>query len=107
MIQYAVKIVAATRHPVDYALNELAPLISFGASPRGTIGLIEGARALAFLRGRAYVLPQDIQDLVLDVLRHRVVLSYEAIAQGKTADDLLRQILKAIPVPTQALPLDA
>jgi MoxR-like ATPase len=69
--------------------------------------LIEGARALAFLRGRSYVLPQDIQDLVLDVLRHRVVLSYEAIALGKTADDLLRQILKAIPVPTQALPIDA
>jgi MoxR-like ATPase len=69
--------------------------------------LIEGARALAFLRGRSYVLPQDIQDLVLDVLRHRVVLSYEAIALGKTTDDLLRQILKAIPVPTQALALDA
>ena len=107
LIQYAVKIVAATRHPEHYALNELALLISFGASPRGTISLIEGARALAFLRGRSYVLPQDIQDLVLDVLRHRVVLSYEAIALGKTTDDLLRQILKAIPLPTQALPIDA
>jgi MoxR-like ATPase len=107
LIQYAVKIVAATRHPEHYALTELSPLISFGASPRGTISLIEGARALAFLRGRSYVLPQDIQDLVLDVLRHRVVLSYEAIAQGKTTDDLLRQILKTIPVPSQALPLDA
>jgi MoxR-like ATPase len=98
--------VAATRHPEHFSLEELTPLISFGASPRGTISLIEGARALAFLRGRSYVLPQDIQDLVLDVLRHRVVLSYEAIAQGKTADDLLRHILKVIPVPSQALPLD-
>jgi len=103
LIQYAVKIVAATRNPELYGLDALKPLISFGASPRGTISLIEGARALAFLRGRSYVLPQDIQDLVVDVLRHRLVLSYEAIAQGKSADDLIHEILKAIPVPIQPL----
>jgi len=103
LIQYAVKIVAATRSPENFGLAALKSLISFGASPRGTISLIEGARALAFLRGRSYVLPQDIQDLVVDVLRHRLVLSYEAIAQGKSADDLIHEILKAIPVPTQPL----
>lgn len=103
LIQYAVKIVAATRYPELYGLPELSPLISFGASPRGTISLIEGARARAFLRGRSYVLPEDVQDLVVDVLRHRIVLSYEAIAQGKTSDDVIHTLLKAIPVPVQPL----
>ena len=74
-----------------------------GASPRGTINLIEGARALAFLKGRPYVLPQDIKDLAVDVLRHRIVLSYEAISLGKTTDDLIHLLLATIPTPSQPL----
>jgi MoxR-like ATPase len=81
----------------------LAGLISFGASPRASIGLIEGARALALLRGRDYALPQDLVDLVPDILRHRLVLSYTALAQGKTADTLIQDIMKAVPMPDQPL----
>lgn len=103
LIQYAVKIVAATRYPEQFGLESIVPYISFGASPRGTINLIEGARALAFLRGRPYVLPQDIKDLAVDVLRHRIVLSYEAISLGKTTDDLIHLLLATIPTPSQPL----
>ncbi len=103
LIQYAVKIVAATRYPEQFGLERIAPYISFGASPRGTINLIEGARALAFLKGRPYVLPQDIKDLAVDVLRHRIVLSYEAISLGKTTDDLIHLLLATIPTPSQPL----
>jgi MoxR-like ATPase len=103
LIQYAVKIVAATRYPEQFGLESIAPYISFGASPRGTINLIEGARALAFLKGRPYVLPQDIKDLAVDVLRHRIVLSYEAISLGKTTDDLIHLLLATIPTPSQPL----
>ena len=103
LIQYAVKIVAATRFPEKFGLESIASFISFGASPRGTINLIEGARALAFLKGRPYVLPQDIKDLAVDVLRHRIVLSYEAISLGKTTDDLIHLLLATIPTPSQPL----
>lgn len=103
LIQYAVKIVAATRYPEQFGLESIVPYISFGASPRGTINLIEGARALAFLKGRPYVLPQDIKDLAVDVLRHRIVLSYEAISLGKTTDDLIHLLLATIPTPSQPL----
>ncbi|MFN9153962.1 MAG: AAA family ATPase, partial [bacterium] len=75
----------------------------FGASPRATIGLIEGGRALAFMRGRDYVLPEDVIDLVPDVLRHRLTLSYEALADGVSADELVMTILKAIPAPDRPL----
>jgi MoxR-like ATPase len=85
-LQYAVKLVSATRRGERYGLGELARYITFGASPRATIWLIEGARALAFLRGRDYVLPEDVADLVPDVLRHRLVLSYEALSDGQSAD---------------------
>ena len=103
LIQYAVRIVAATRDPKRSGLADLERFITFGASPRATIGLIEGARALGFLRGRAYVLPQDVVDLAFDVLRHRIVLSYEALAEGITADEIIRQILKAVPRPEKPL----
>jgi MoxR-like ATPase len=83
-MQYAVKLVSATRGPKAYGLAELAKYLTYGASPRATIGMIEGAKALALLRGRRYVLPEDITDLVPDVLRHRLVLSYEALAEGLT-----------------------
>ena len=82
LIQYAVRLVAATRDPERYGLKDLARYLTFGASPRASINLIEGARALAFLRGRDYVLPEDVTDMVPDVLRHRLVLSYEALAEG-------------------------
>jgi len=90
-LQYAVKVVSATRRCERYGLGELARYITFGASPRATICLIEGAKALAFLRGRDYVLPEDVADLVPDVLRHRLVLSYEALSDGQTADALIER----------------
>ena len=89
LIQYAVKLVSATRRPERYELADIAKYLTFGASPRATIGLIEGARALAFMRGRSYALPEDMTGLVGDVLRHRLVLSYEALAEGIDADTLI------------------
>ena len=103
LIQYAVRLVGATRHPAQYQLAELAPYITYGASPRATIGLIEGAKALAMLRGRRYALPEDMSDLVPDVLRHRVVLSYEALAASISADQIVQRILKAVPAPEKPL----
>ncbi len=103
LIQYAVKLVGATRRPGKYGLAEIAKYLSYGASPRATIGMIEGARALALLRGRRYVLPEDITDLVPDVLRHRIVLSYEALAEGLNPDTLIERVMKAVPVPDKPL----
>lgn len=103
IMQYAVKVVSATRRPDRYGLGDMARYMTFGASPRATINLIEGSRALAFLRGRTYVLPEDLIDLVPDVLRHRLVLSYEALSDGLTADQLIMRILKAIPAPDRPL----
>ena len=103
LIQYAVKLVAATRDPSRFGLPDIARYITFGASPRATINLIEGARALAFLRGRQYALPADVTDLVPDVLRHRLVLSYEALSDGLTADQLVTRIMQTIPVPDKPL----
>jgi MoxR-like ATPase len=103
LVQYAVKIVAATRKPAHYGLEQLGRYLSFGASPRATIAMIEGARALALLRGRSYVLPADLVDLVPDVLRHRLVLSYEALSDGQDADALILRILGALPQPDTPL----
>lgn len=103
LIEYAVRIVAATRRPADYGVGDTARYIAYGASPRASINLIVTARALAFIRGRNYVLPQDILDMALDVLRHRLVLSYEAMSDAVTADMLLRRILDRIAAP--AVPL--
>jgi len=103
LIQYAVKLVGATRRPAMYDLADLAPLITYGASPRATIGMVEGARALAMLRGRTYVLPEDMVDLVPDVLRHRLVLSYEALAQNTTPDEIVQRILAKVPAPDKPL----
>jgi len=102
-VQYAVKLVSATRRPDQYGLAELSRYVTFGASPRATIGLIEGARALAFLRGRGYVLPEDITELAPDVLRHRLVLSYEAMSDGRTADALIARVMQAVPAPEKPL----
>ena len=103
LIQYAVKLVAATRRPEQYGLKDIEHYITFGASPRATISLIEGARALAFLRARAYALPEDVIDLVPDVLRHRLVLSYEALSDGQSADALIMRVLQAIQAPEAPL----
>jgi MoxR-like ATPase len=97
--EYAVSLVMATRRPAQYGLPDLAESIQFGASPRGSINLVHAARALAFLRGRDYALPQDVQEVARDVLRHRLVLTYDALAEGSTPDALLDRFLAAVPVP--------
>ena len=99
LVEYAVKMVTATRQPQTVGLKELAPYVTFGASPRASINLILAARALAFVRGRSYALPQDVLDMALDVMRHRLVLSYEALSDNVSADDMLKKILNRIPMP--------
>jgi MoxR-like ATPase len=99
LIEYAVKVVGATREPASVGLRELAGYVAYGASPRASINLILAAKALAFVRGRDYALPQDVRDLAADVLRHRVVLSYEALADNVSADDVLTGVLAALPPP--------
>ena len=103
LIEYAIRVVNATRDPREVGLPDLARYLTFGASPRASINLILAARALAFVRGRPYVLPQDVLDLVYDVLRHRLSLSYEALSDNVTGDDLIRQILDRIPPPVVPL----
>jgi MoxR-like ATPase len=103
LVQYAVRLVSATRTPERHGLKELRKYITFGASPRATISLTEGARALAMLRGRGYVLPEDMTDLVADVFRHRIVLSYEALSEGLSADALVDKIMAKIPPPAKPL----
>jgi len=103
LIQYAVRLVSATRKPEQHGLKDLSRLITYGASPRATINLVEGARALAMLRGRSYALPEDMGDLVPDVLRHRLVLSYEALAEGLNADGLIQSIMAKITPPAKPL----
>jgi len=103
LIQYAVRLVAATRAPRQHGLPDLAGHIAYGASPRATIALAEGAQALAMLRARAYALPEDLLDLVPDVLRHRISLSYEALAEGLDADALIQRILNHLPPPARVL----
>jgi MoxR-like ATPase len=103
LVQYAVKLVSATRNPDKHGLKDLGRFITYGASPRATINLTEGARALAMLRGRTYALPEDMVDLVPDVLRHRVVLSYEALSEGLSSDGLIQKIMAKIPPPAKPL----
>ncbi len=96
---YVLDVVSATRHPEEYRLKELKPLIEYGASPRASINLCLAARANAFLVGRGYVTPQDVKDVALDILRHRVLLTYEAEAEETTSDDVVRKVLESVPVP--------
>ena len=102
-MQYAVRLTSATRYPERYGIADLARYLSYGASPRATIHLIECARALACLRGRDYVLPEDVTDLAPDVLRHRLVLTYEALSDALTADELIRRIMAMVPAPEKPL----
>ncbi|HMX74087.1 MAG TPA: MoxR family ATPase [Anaerolineales bacterium] len=103
LIEYAVKMVNATRNPKEVGLGEVQRYIMFGASPRASINLILTAKALAFVRGRSYVLPQDVLDMALDVIRHRLVLSYEALSDNISSDDILKKILERIPLPVVPL----
>lgn len=103
LIQYAVKLVSATRDPARVGLPELRKFITYGSSPRGTINLTEAARALALMRGRRYVLSEDMTDLVHDVLRHRLVLSYEALSDGISADAILGKIMAKVSAPAKPL----
>jgi MoxR-like ATPase len=97
--EYAVRLVMATREPQAWGLPQLQPLIAHGASPRGSLGLVRGARALALLRGRDYVLPADVHDLAVDVLAHRLVLTYEALADEVPASRVVEQVLEAVAPP--------
>ena len=103
ILQYAVRLVSATRSPEKHGLKDLARLLAYGVSPRATINLAEGARALAMMRGRNYGLPQDMADLVPDVLRHRMALSYEALSEGLTADTLVGMLMAKIALPPKPL----
>jgi MoxR-like ATPase len=97
--RYAVQIASATRDPESVGLGELASYVSFGASPRGPISLMTASRALALIRGREYVLPQDVRELAKDALHHRIVLSYEALAAEVGADAIVDAVLEVVPVP--------
>ena len=103
LYEYAVRLATATRAPERYGLGELKRYITYGASPRASINLILTARALAFVRGRDYALPDDVRDMALDILRHRLVLSFEALSDDISSDSILRTILGRIPVPVVPL----
>jgi MoxR-like ATPase len=102
IVDYAVRLVLATRAPAEHGLADLSGLISHGASPRATLGLVKASRALALMRGREFVLPQDVFDVAPDVLRHRVLLSYEAIADGVTAEHIVNRVLGTVLAPRLA-----
>ncbi len=95
--KYAVDLVMSTRNPSEYGLDAIKPFIEWGVSPRATLSLLSGARAIAVLRGRNYATAQDVFDIARDVLRHRLILSYEALAAGTKADDVINQILTKVP----------
>ncbi|MBS1848454.1 MAG: MoxR family ATPase, partial [Actinobacteria bacterium] len=99
VVDYAVHLVFATREPEHYRLGEISPYLTYGASPRASLGLVAAGRALALLRGRTYVLPQDVFDVAPDVLRHRLVPSYEALAESITVEQILARILSTVPAP--------
>jgi MoxR-like ATPase len=99
LVDYVVRLVIATRTPGDHGLTDVAGWVSYGASPRASLGIIAAGRALALVRGRDYVLPQDVVDVVPDVLRHRLVLSYDALADGVPLDHIITRVLQTVPLP--------
>jgi MoxR-like ATPase len=103
LVSYSVALAAATRHPESVGLAELTEFVSYGASPRGPISVVQAARALALIRGRDYTTTEDIRALAKDAFRHRLVLSYQALAEGVTPDRILDSVLAAVPVPEVAL----
>jgi len=102
LIDYAVRLVLATRTPGAFGMDDVVPLIQYGASPRASLGLVRATRALALLRGRDYALPQDVEEIAPDVLRHRLVLSYDALADDISADSIVRRVIAGVPLPTVA-----
>jgi MoxR-like ATPase len=102
LVDYVVRLVVATRTPREHGMEDVATWVSYGASPRASLGLIAASRALALVRGRDYVLPQDILDITVDVLRHRLVLSYDALADGVPADHIVKRIVQTVPLPQVA-----
>jgi MoxR-like ATPase len=103
IIEYAVRLATATRDPSAVDRSDLARFLSFGASPRASINMVLAARALAFLRGRDFTLPQDVRELAADVLRHRIVLSYEALGEDLRADDVIGPLIDAVAMPSAPL----
>jgi MoxR-like ATPase len=99
LVDYVVRLVLSTRTPADHGMADVAGWVAYGASPRASLGMIAAARALALMRGRDYVLPQDVLDVAPDILRHRLVLSYDALADGVPADHVVRRVLQTIPLP--------
>jgi MoxR-like ATPase len=102
LVDYAVRLVFATREPARHGLSDVARLIQYGASPRASLGIVRAARALALMRGRDYALPQDLQDVAPDILRHRLVLSYDALADDIPADHIVDRVLATVPLPSVA-----
>jgi MoxR-like ATPase len=102
IVDYVVRLVLATRNPQQYNLSDVAQWVSYGASPRASLGLVAAGRAIALMRGRDYVLPQDVLDIAIDVLAHRLVLSYDAVADGVPAAHAVRRIMQAVPLPQVA-----
>ena len=103
LIEYSVKLVTATRQPEAVGLGELKRYVLFGASPRASINMVIAGRALAFMRGRDYALPQDVRDVALDVMRHRLVLSYEALSDSVQSDEILHRVMEAVTMPEVSL----
>ncbi|WP_326553055.1 AAA family ATPase [Micromonospora sp. NBC_01813] len=102
LVDYTVRLVLATRAPAEHGMPDVAQLIQYGASPRASLGIVRATRALAMLRGRDYALPQDVQDIAPDILRHRLVLSYDALADDVPADHVVGRIMSTVPLPTVA-----
>jgi MoxR-like ATPase len=102
LVDYTVRLVLATRAPAEHGMGDVAQLIQYGASPRASLGIVRATRALALLRGRDYALPQDVQDVAPDILRHRLVLSYDALADDVPADHIIGRVMATVPLPTVA-----
>ncbi|MBF6209795.1 MoxR family ATPase [Nocardia puris] len=102
LVDYVVRVIAATRKPQDFGLNDVAGWIAYGASPRASLGIIAAARAVALIRGRDYVVPQDVVEVIPDVLRHRLVLSYDALADEVTPEEVIRRVLQTVGLPQVA-----
>ncbi len=107
LVDYVVRVIAATRKPAEFGLEDVAGWIAYGASPRASLGIIAAARAVALIRGRDYVVPQDVVEVVPDVLRHRLVLSYDALADEVSPDDVIRRVLQTVGLPQVATQANA
>src|SRR5690349_4657524 len=102
LVDYTVRLVLATRAPAQHGMPDVAQLVQYGASPRASLGIVRATRALALMRGRDYALPQDVQDIVPDILRHRLVLSYDALADDVPADHVVARVMQSVPMPSVA-----